>query len=47
MLEARNDWVAEGETLIEETTTIAARQEQGVYVIDFDFRLTAQERHRR
>lgn len=38
-LEARNDWVAEGTTLIEETTTIGARQEQGVNVIDFDFRL--------
>jgi hypothetical protein len=38
-IEARNDWVAEGTTLIEETTTITARQEQGVNVIDFDFRL--------
>lgn len=39
VLEARNDWVAEGTTLIAETTTIQARQEQGVNVIDFDFRL--------
>jgi len=39
VLEARNDWVAEGTTLIEETTTISARQEQGVNVIDFDYRL--------
>jgi len=38
-IEARNDWVAEGTTLIEETTTISARQDQGVNVIDFDFRL--------
>jgi hypothetical protein len=38
-LEARNDWVAEGETLIEETTMISAGQQQGLYVIDFDFRL--------
>lgn len=39
MLVARNDWVAQGRTLIEETTTVSARQEQGVNVIDFDFRL--------
>jgi hypothetical protein len=39
VLEARNDWVAEGATLIEEATTISARQDQGVNVIDFDFRL--------
>ena len=38
-LEARNDWVAQGQTLIEETTTIAARQQGDVYVIDLDFRL--------
>lgn len=38
-LEARNDWVAEGQTLIEETTTITAAARQGVHVIDFDFRL--------
>lgn len=38
-LEARNDWVAQGTTLIEETTTISARQTHGVNVIDFDFRL--------
>lgn len=39
VLDARNDWVADGTTLIEETTTVSARQEQGVHVIDFDFRL--------
>lgn len=39
VLEVRNDWVAQGTTLIEETTTIRARQTQGVHVIDFDFRL--------
>ncbi len=39
VIEARNDWVAEGKTLIEETTAIRARQEQGVNVIDFDFQL--------
>jgi len=38
-LEARNDWVADGTTLIEETTTVSARQTHGVNVIDFDFRL--------
>jgi hypothetical protein len=39
VLAAHNDWVAEGTTLIEETTTVSARQEKGVNVIDFDFRL--------
>ena len=39
VLEARNDWIAQRQTLIEETTTIAARRQQGAYVIDFDFRL--------
>lgn len=41
-LEARNDWVAEGTTLIEETTLISARQEEGTNVIDLDFRLLPQ-----
>ena len=36
----RNAWVAEGETMIEEATTIAAREVKGAYVIDLDFRLT-------
>lgn len=35
-----NDWVAEGETMIEEATTIAAREVRGAFVIDCDFRLT-------
>jgi hypothetical protein len=39
VLEARNDWIAEGTTLIEETTTVSGRQEHGVNIIDFDFRL--------
>jgi hypothetical protein len=39
LLEARNDWVAEGHTLIAETTTIAAGEQAGAYVIDFDFLL--------
>ncbi|MHB8861563.1 MAG: DUF6807 family protein [Pirellulaceae bacterium] len=38
-LEARNDWRAEDTTLIEETTTLSARQVQGVNLIDFDVRL--------
>ncbi|MCY2988591.1 MAG: PmoA family protein [Planctomycetota bacterium] len=42
VLEARNDWVAEDVTLIAETTTITARQTQGLNVIDFDFRLLPQ-----
>jgi len=36
----RNDWVAEGEVMIEEATTITAREVKGAYVIDLDFRLT-------
>ena len=36
----RNAWVAEGETMIKEATTIAAREVKGAYVIDLDFRLT-------
>jgi hypothetical protein len=39
VLEARNAWIAEDVTLVEETTTITARQTRGVNVIDFDFRL--------
>jgi hypothetical protein len=39
VVEARNDWVADGQTLIEETTTVTARQAPGAYLIDFDFRL--------
>jgi len=39
-IEAKNQWTAEGHVMIDETTTIAARQQQGCYVIDFDFRLT-------
>ncbi len=39
VLEAQNAWVAEGQTLIEETTTIVVRQEGHAYVVDFDFRL--------
>ena len=37
---AQNAWVAEGETMIKEATTIAAREAKGAYVIDLDFRLT-------
>jgi len=40
VLEVRNDWTAEGEVMMEEATTIAARVRQGLYVIDLDFRLT-------
>jgi hypothetical protein len=36
----RNEWVAEGQVLVEENTTVAARQAEGVYVVDLDFRLT-------
>ncbi|MFZ5832149.1 MAG: DUF6807 family protein [Planctomycetota bacterium] len=38
-LAVRNDWVAEGQTLIEEATTIAASEDRGAYVIDLDFQL--------
>jgi hypothetical protein len=37
---ARNDWVAEGETMIKESTSIAAREVKGAFVIDLDYRLT-------
>jgi hypothetical protein len=36
----RNDWTADGKTLVAEATRITARQAKGVYVIDLDFRLT-------
>jgi len=37
---ARNDWVAEGEVMIKESTSIAAREAKGAYVIELDYRLT-------
>ncbi len=37
---ARNEWVAEGEVMIKESTSIAAREVKGAYVIDLDYRLT-------
>ena len=40
VLQIRNDWTVEGEAMIEESTTIAARRIEGTYVIDLDFRLT-------
>ncbi len=39
VLRVTNDWVAQGTTLIEETTAITSRQEAGANVIDLDFRL--------
>jgi len=36
----RNAWTADGETMIDEETTIAAREVPGAFVIDLDFRLT-------
>jgi hypothetical protein len=39
-LAVRNDWIAEGEVMIEESLSLAAVEVQGTYVIDFDFRLT-------
>ena len=39
-LVARNDWVAEGEVMIKEVTSIVAREVKGAYVIDLDYRLT-------
>jgi len=39
-LAVRNDWTAEGETVIEETLALTALEMQGTYVIQFDFRLT-------
>jgi hypothetical protein len=38
-LAVRNEWVADGEALVEENTTVAARETEGVYVVDLDFRL--------
>jgi hypothetical protein len=34
-----NQWTAEGEVMIDESTTITAREIKGAYVIDLDFRL--------
>ena len=39
VLKARNDWMIGDEVVIEETVTITARQQDGVYVIDEDFSL--------
>jgi hypothetical protein len=41
VIEVRNEWVAEGETMIEETTLITAQLRHGQHVIDLDFRLYA------
>jgi hypothetical protein len=38
-LAIRNDWLAEGEVLLKEDLSIAAREAKGAYVIDLDFRL--------
>lgn len=38
-IRVRNDWRAGGDVLIEETTTIAASECEGAYVIDLDFGL--------
>jgi len=40
LLVARNDWVAEGEVMVKESTSIVAREVKGAYVIDLDYRLT-------
>ncbi|MBN1420068.1 MAG: PmoA family protein [Planctomycetes bacterium] len=37
----RNAWTADGETMIDEETTIGAREVPEAFVIDLDFRLTA------
>lgn len=42
VLAVRNEWVAEGQTLVEENTTITARQVEGAYVVDLDFTITPQ-----
>jgi hypothetical protein len=39
-LAVHNDWTAEGEVMIEEDLSIAAREVKGAYVVDLDFRLT-------
>ena len=39
-LAVRNDWTVDGEVMIEEATTVAAREVPAAYVIDFDYRLT-------
>ena len=39
-LAVRNDWIAEGEVLVEEALAIIARQVKGAYVIDLSFELT-------
>ncbi len=36
----RNDWMVEDDVMIEEATSITAREEEAGYVIDLDFRLT-------
>jgi hypothetical protein len=40
VLEVRNDWKADDVVLIEEATTITARQQQKAFVIDLVYRLT-------
>jgi hypothetical protein len=39
-LAVRNDWTVEGEVMIAESTSIAADEQEGAYLIDLDFRLT-------
>jgi hypothetical protein len=39
-LAVRNDWIAEGEVLVQEALSLRARELKGAYVIDLDFQLT-------
>lgn len=37
----QNDWIAESEVMIQENTTICAREQEGAFVIELDFRVTS------
>ena len=38
-LEIRNDWIIKGRTLMTEVTSAVVREQNGVYIIDLDYRL--------
>ncbi len=41
VLEVRNEWLAEGQSLLLEATTISIREREAAYVLDYDLHFTA------
>jgi hypothetical protein len=41
VLEIRNEWLAEGQSLINESTTLTVQEKKGAYVLSYDIQFTA------